>query len=460
MLSLAFHGAARTVTGSKHLLQVDGRKILVDCGLYQGEKGLRELNWQPFPFEPASLDAVILTHAHIDHSGLLPKLVAAGFEGRIFCTPGTLDLCRLVLPDAGRLQEEDARQANKHRYSRHDPALPLFTEADAYRAIAQLQPVGYERALTVAPGVQVDFLSAGHLLGSAYARIRIGGQQGTTVLFGGDLGRYGRPVLPDPVPVAHADYLLLESTYGDRSHAPDDDGEALAQVIHTTLKRKGKVIVPSFAVGRVEEVLYWIKRLEAERRIPVTPVYVDSPMAKEALRYYSQRLHELDPELRGNGRAVDVFATARFKVVQTVEESKQLTASKVPAVVVSSSGMATGGRVLHHLARALPDERNTVLFVGFQSAGTRGRDLVDGAREVRIHGQVVPVNATVARLDAMSAHADRDEILRWLRGFESPPRRTFLVHGEPTAMDTLAGTIGQTLGWDVSTPRLGEQVTL
>jgi metallo-beta-lactamase family protein len=460
MITLSFHGAARTVTGSKHLLEVDGRRVLVDCGLFQGQKALRELNWRELPFDPSTLDAVVLTHAHIDHSGLLPKLVAAGYEGRIFCTPGTLDLCRLVLPDAGRLQEEDARQANKHRYSRHDPALPLFTEADAFRAIAQLQPVGYERPIEIVPGIEVDFIPAGHLLGSAYARTRIGGSQGLTVLFGGDLGRYSRPVLPDPAPVSHADVLILESTYGNRVHPADDDGEALAQVIRSTVDRKGKVIVPSFAIGRVEEVLYWIKSLEDQKRIPVTPVFVDSPMAKEALRYYSQRLNELDDEMGEHGREVKIFATSRFKVIQSAEESKQLTASKIPSIVISASGMATGGRVLHHLARALPDARNTALFVGFQSEGTRGRQLVDGAREVKIHGQIVPVAATVARIDAMSAHADQLEILRWLRGFEKPPKTTVLVHGEPVAMDTLKRAIEDTLHWKVQTPNLGQTVTI
>jgi metallo-beta-lactamase family protein len=460
MPSLTFLGAARTVTGSKHLLEVDGRRVLVDCGQFQGRKDLRELNWQAFPFDPKGLDAVVLTHAHIDHCGMLPRLVAAGYEGRIFCTPGTLDLCRVVLPDAGRLQEEDARQANKHGYTRHAPAEPLFTEADAYRAITQLQPVGYERAIEVAAGVHVDFLPAGHLLGSAYARARVGGAEGRTILFGGDLGRYGRPVLPDPSPVAHADVLLLESTYGDRVHPADDGGEALAQLIRSTLERKGKLIVPSFAIGRVEEVLYWIKRLEDERRIPVAPVFVDSPMAKEALRYYSQRLNELDPEMGEHGREVKVFATARFKVLQSAAESKQLTASNIPAIVISSSGMATGGRVLHHLARALPDPKNTVMFVGFQAEGTRGRQLVDGAPEVKIHGRLIPVGATIARLDAMSAHADQQEILRWLGGFEQPPKHTFLVHGEPGAQETLKRAVEEQPGWNVHIPTRGETVAI
>lgn len=460
MSTLTFLGAAQTVTGSKHLLEVNGQRLLVDCGLFQGRKELRERNWTDLPVPADSIAAVVLTHAHIDHSGWLPRLVAAGFRGRIFCTPGTLDLCRLVLPDAGRLQEEDARQANKHGYTKHAPALALFTESDAYRAISQLQPFGYERPVEVIPGVEVDFLPAGHLLGSAYARMRIGGQQGLRVLFGGDLGRYGRPVLPDPTPVDAADVLLVESTYGDRVHDKDDDGHELEQVIKDAVARGGKIIVPSFAIGRVEEVLYWIKRLEEQKRIPVLPVYVDSPMAVDALRYYSERSNELDAELKGPGRAVKIFATTRFQTVQSVQQSKDLTASKLPSIVISASGMATGGRVLHHLARALPDPRHTILFVGYQAEGTRGRQLVDGAKVVKIHGIDVPVGAKVVKLDSMSAHADRDEILRWLGYFKQPPKMTYLVHGEPGPMAALQATITEKLGWKTHIPSLGETVTL
>ncbi len=455
MPTLTFHGAARTVTGSKYLLEVDGRRILVDCGQFQGRKDLRLLNWTQFPFDPKTLDAVVLTHAHLDHSGLLPRLVASGYKGRIYCTPGTLELCGLVLPDAGRIQEEDAKQANRHGYSRHAPAQPLFTENDALRALTLLQPIGYQKRFDLGAGMSFDFLPAGHLLGSAYVRIHA---KSGIVLFGGDLGRYGRPVLPDPHPVEQADVLLLESTYGDRLHPADDDGERLAEVIRTTIDRRGKVIVPSFAIGRVEEVLYWVKRLEEEGRIPVVPVYVDSPMALEALNFYSKRTDELDDEMSKRGRAVRIFATKRFTVTRSAQESKQITASKLPSIVISSAGMATGGRVLHHLADGLPDKRNTVVFVGFQAEGTRGRDLVNGATEVKIHGRSIPVNATVVRLDGMSAHADQGEIVRWLRGFKTAPTTTYLVHGEPASMEALKATIGSAMGWHVEIPQMNETV--
>ncbi len=460
MPSLTFLGAARTVTGSKYLLQVGDTRVLVDCGLFQGLKELRERNWQPLPVDAASINAVILTHAHLDHSGYLPRLVSQGFRGRIFCTPGTQEICRLVLPDSARLQEEDARQANRHGYSRHQPALPLYTGPDAYRALTQLQPVGYERPIPVAPGIQVEFINAGHLLGSAYARVTCDGLKEGPILFGGDLGRYGRPVLPDPMPVARAHFLLVESTYGNRIHEPDDDGERLAQIVRRTAERGGKVIVPAFAVGRVEEVLYWLRKLEQSKRIPILPVYVDSPMAIEALRYYGSRSNELDPDMRPTAGEVSRFSTERFQAVATPQQSKAVVASGVPAIVISASGMATGGRVLHHLVAALPNARNTVVFVGYQAAGTRGRALVDGVKTVKIHGQLVPVAAEIDRIDSMSAHADASEILRWLRNFEAPPSRTFLVHGEFDAMVALQQQIDRDLGWQTKIPEHLETVEL
>jgi len=458
MAELTFLGAARTVTGSKYLLEVDGTRVLFDCGLFQGLKELRLRNWDDFPVKASSIHAVVLTHAHLDHVGYLPRLVTQGFKGRAFCTSGTADLCRVVLPDAGRIQEEDARQANRHGYSKHTPALPLYTEVDAHRAITHLQPVGYEREFEVAPGVTVEFIPAGHLLGSAFVLVTLA--SGKRLLFGGDLGRYGRPVLPDPSPARQADIALVESTYGDRDHEVDDEGRGLAEVIRRTADRGGKLIIPSFAIGRVEELLYWIRKLEEDRTIPELPVFVDSPMAAEALKFYSARTSELDDDIRPGVKQMRAFATARFQVVASPQQSKELTASRKPAIVLSSSGMATGGRVLHHMAAALPNPRNTILFVGFQAAGTRGRKLVEGATDIKIHGEIVPVHAEVTKIDSMSAHADRGEILRWLRTFPAPPDQLFLVHGEPEPMDALKATITSQLGWGVETPAHLDRVTL
>ena len=460
MASLTFLGAAGTVTGSKHLLDLGDHRVLVDCGLFQGLKDLRLRNWAALPIDASRIDAVVLTHAHLDHCGYLPRLVAQGFKGRIFCTPGTRELCTLVLPDSAHLQEEDARTANRHGYSKHTPALPLYTSLDAARTLTRLQPVGYNRPVPVVPGVDVEFINAGHLLGSAYARLHVGGK---TILFGGDLGRYGRPVLPDPSPVPAADALLVESTYGDRTHPPDDDGVALAAIVNDAVKRGGKIIVPSFAIGRTEEVIYWIKRLEEQGRIPVLPVYIDSPMAAGALQFYRERVDELDPDLtQGNDgqKQVSIFATRRMTIVETVEQSKAVMHSPASAIVIAASGMATGGRVLHHLVAGLPDSRNTVMFVGFQGAGTRGRLLVDGAKQIKLLGQIVNVSAKIERLDSMSAHADAGEILRWLQGFTQPPKMTFIVHGEPAAAEALEKKIQSELKWPTHIAKYLERVEL
>jgi len=480
MINVTFLGAARTVTGSKYLVESNGARVMVDSGLFQGLKELRERNWMDLPVPPDSIDAIVLTHAHLDHCGYLPRLVARGFRGKVFCTQGTQDLCKIVLPDAGRLQEEDAAFANRHNFSKHKPALPLYTEVDAFRAVSQLQPCGYDRTMPVAAGIEVDFINAGHLLGSSYVRMRIDGR---TILFGGDLGRFGRPVLPDPTPVTGADYLLVESTYGDRVHEQDDNGTRLAEIVTETAHKGGKLVIPAFAIGRVEELVYWLRRLETANRIPVLPVFVDSPMAAAALARYTERVAELDPEMRpedGDDKAphdaaaphppevrriqamqereVCIFCTQRFRVIQTVEESKQLTASKIPSIVISSSGMAEGGRVLHHLKAALPDARNTVLFAGYQAAGTRGRRLVDGEKSIKIHGGWVPVAARIERIDSMSAHADSNEIMHWLGGFTQPPTRTFIVHGEPAAQDALGVRIKGQLGWEWHAPNHGERI--
>ena len=470
-VSLRFLGAAQTVTGSKHLLEVDGKRVLVDCGLFQGVKELRERNWQPLPIEAASIDSVVLTHAHLDHCGYLPRLVSEGFKGRVFCTSGTAELAKLVMVDAGKIQEEDADRANRKGYTKHAPALPLFTMEHAWQAVDRLQPVGYAYDIEPIPGVSMRFVNAGHLLGSGYARATIKALDNRVLLFGGDLGRFGRPVLPDPEPVEHADWLLIESTYGNRIHEDDDGGERLARIISETIDQNGKVIIPAFAIGRVEEVLYWIRELEEAKRIPVVPVFVDSPMAIDAMKLYSERLHELDADIseamqsarqrtvRGE-RTVCAFATQRFQTVSSAEQSKEVTRSRQPSIVISASGMATGGRVLHHMKATLPNGNNTILFVGYQAEGTRGRQLVDGATTTKIHGEIVPVNARIEKLDSMSAHADAGEIMRWLGHFKQPPARTFLVHGDHEPMMTLAARVRSELKWQVATPAWNEQVAL
>jgi metallo-beta-lactamase family protein len=460
MPSLTFLGAARTVTGSKYLLEVNDRRVLVDCGLFQGLKDLRQLNWQELPVPASSIHAVVLTHAHLDHTGYLPRLCAEGFRGRVFCTPGTADLCRLVLPDAGRIAEEDAHQANRHGYSKHSPALPLFTEADAYRALSRLQPVGFDRPVPATSGVTVRFVNSGHLLGSAFVVLQLDVDGGREVVFSGDVGRYNRPVLPDPLPIDHADTLLVESTYGDSTHESDPDASALARIVTDTVARGGRVIIPAFAIGRVEEVIYWLKKLEDEGRIPQVPVFLDSPMALEALKYYTERAGELDPDVRPAHGQVSAFMTRRFKSVATSRESAELASSRGPAIVISSSGMATGGRVLEHLKAALPDGRNSVLFSGFQAEGTRGRRLLDGEQEVKIHGEMVAVHAEIAQLRSMSAHADADELMRWLRGFTRPPKLTCVVHGEPQTAATFADRVHRELGWPVVVPEYSQTIEL
>ena len=453
MATLTFLGAARTVTGSKHLLEVDGQRILIDCGLFQGLKELRLRNWSPMPIPPETIDGVVLTHAHIDHCGWLPRLVSQGFKGPIYCTAGTADLCGLVLPDAAHLQEEDAKFANMRGYSKHQPALPLYTEADAAEALSRMRPAPFGKKVAVTDGFEVEFINAGHLLGSSYVKLTRSDKSSAGILFGGDLGRYSRPILPDPAPGVDADVLLVESTYGDRVHPNEDDGQALARIVTGTHARGGKVIIPAFAIGRVEELLYWLFKLEDERRLPQLPIYVDSPMAIKGIGFYQARTDELDKEIHAVRRKLP-----RFTAVNSGRESKALVENGRPAVIIASSGMATGGRVVHHLFAGLPDPRNTVLFVGFQAAGTRGRQLIDGAQHVKIFGQHVPVHARIEKIDGLSSHADAGEIIRWLRTFPRAPKVTYLVHGEIVAQDALRLRIAKELGWHVEVPLHGQKV--
>lgn len=452
MLSLTCLGGAGTVTGSKHLLAHGDTRLLVDCGLFQGLKNLRELNWQRLPTDPAGIDAVVLTHAHLDHSGYLPRLLRDGFSGRVHATAATCDVAALILRDSAWLQEKDAEFANRKGFSKHAPALPLYRVGDAERAIAAFAPAPLYRDVALPGGATLRLRRAGHILGAATAQIDLGGRR---IVFSGDLGRYGDAVMPDPEPVPEADYVVIESTYGDRRHDPADPVEALGTVIERTVARGGTVVVPAFAVGRAQSLIHHLWLLRRAGRLHNVPVYLDSPMATSA----TELLHA-HPDDHRLAPADYEAACAAVTCVRDVEASKALSANRYPKVIVSASGMATGGRVLHHIAAFAPDHRNTLLFSGFQAAGTRGRKLLDGAQETKVYGQWVPVRAEVAELPMLSAHADSDELLRWLSGFRRAPRRVFIVHGEPGASDALRVRIERELGWDAVVPRAQQAFAL
>ncbi|WP_068878729.1 MULTISPECIES: MBL fold metallo-hydrolase RNA specificity domain-containing protein [unclassified Phenylobacterium] len=439
MLSLTSLGGAGTVTGSKHLLQSQGRSLLVDCGLFQGQKALREQNWAPFPVDAAKLGGVVLTHAHLDHSGYIPKLVKEGFRERIVSTHATMELCDILLRDSGHIQESDADRANRYGYSKHKPALPLYGVRDAERALEFFSPAEVHKPLQLPGGARLVLRRAGHILGAATAELEWAGRK---VVFSGDLGRYDDEMMRDPEPVPEADYLLVESTYGNRRHEQTDSTEALGKAIERTIQRGGTVVIPAFAVGRAQALLYHIWKLKQAGRIGLVPVYLDSPMAIDASEMLCSHLddHRLTPEVCRAACAVATYT-------RDVEASKEITRNTMPKVIIAASGMATGGRVLHHLKAYGPDRRNLILFSGFQAAGTRGSALLGGAKEVKIHGQWIPIHAEVRNLPMLSAHADAEEILRWLGGFKRPPKRTFIVHGEPDASETLRTRIEGELGW-------------
>lgn len=455
--TLTFLGGAGTVTGSKYLMKAGGRELLLDCGLFQGLKALRERNRAVPPFDPQKLDCVVLSHAHLDHSGGLPLLAKSGFRGPIFCTPGTAALLEVLLMDSARLQEEDAARANRYGYSKHRPALPLFTQADAAQALQLLAKRPYGEPFSVGASGSVLFRRAGHILGSASVELQLGS---TRVVFSGDLGRWNRPIVRDPELVSRADVLLIESTYGDRVHSTASE-ETLVRVIGATAARGGVVVVPSFAVGRTQELIWTLRKLEDAGRLPALPVFIDSPMGAEVTRIYCEHPEDHDLEME---QIMDAkrcpLCCRQYHVVRSGEESKSLNGRAGPMVIIAGSGMATGGRVLHHLKHRLPDERNTVLLVGYQAAGTRGRSLQEGAKFLRIHGNDVQVQARIELVDGLSAHADRDELLRWARGFEVAPAQTWVVHGEPRASQALATHLHQELGWRSAVAEDGATVEL
>lgn len=451
-MEIRFLGATGTVTGSKYLVAAGSKKLLIDCGLFQGFKQLRLRNWEPLPIAPREIDAVILTHAHLDHSGYIPLLVREGFSGKVYCTPATRDLCRILLPDSGFLQEEDAAYANRHQFSKHAPALPLYTQGDAERSLRQFRTVDFGRDFDLGADLAFRFIPAGHLLGAAMVSLRM---NNTSLLFSGDLGRPNDLLMVAPSEVRQTDYLVIESTYGNRQHDPSDPKRALAAIINRTIARGGIIVIPAFAVGRAQAVLYLIHLLKAANEIPDIPVFLNSPMAAEATDLYCDHRgeHRLTPDqCRAMCRAA--------QVVNSVEESKRINGLKDPMILISASGMATGGRVLHHLKAFVSDERNMILFVGFQAGGTRGEAMVNGAKAVKIHGAYIPVRAEVATLENLSGHADADEIMTWLGHFERPPREAYITHGEPAAADALRHRIEEMLGWRCRIPDYLQNVAL
>lgn len=452
-ITLQFLGAAGTVTGSKHLVDTGRHRILVDCGLFQGFKLLRERNWAKFPIPPNEIDAVVLTHAHLDHSGYLPALVRDGFRGPIISTHATMELCQLLLPDSAHLMENDARYANEKGFSKHKPALPLYNGEDARRALDAFRTtVGFHELTPVVDDCSAIFRPAGHILGAATVELNCGGLR---IVFSGDLGRYDDDTMLDPEPVPSADYLLVESTYGNRLHDRRSPDEALEEVVTRTMRRGGTVVIPAFAVGRAQSLLHHLWKLKTANRIPDIPIFLDSPMAISA----TELLHRHIGEHRLSAEECDA-SCAIATYVREAEESKKLNGNPMPKIIISASGMATGGRILHHLKNYGPDSRNTIVLAGFQAGGTRGAALRDGAKELKIHGRYVPIRAEVVSLDMLSAHADREELLRWLGGFEAPPKMTFVVHGEAESSDTFRHSIEEKLGWAARVPEHLEKVEL
>jgi metallo-beta-lactamase family protein len=455
MPKITFLGAAGTVTGSKYLIEAGGKRLLVDCGLFQGSKELQQRNWNNLQVDPASIDWVLLTHAHIDHTGYIPRLVQNGYRGPIFSNAATNELCQLLLLDSAHLQEEDAQYAAKKNYSSHHPPLPLYTVAQAQTSLAQFREIPRADVFSISPEFSVRPHDAGHILGSSWLELTIteNGKQ-TLVVFSGDVGRYDQPILKDPESPTRADFLLCESTYGDRDHPTGSVPDELADVINRVAKRGGAIVVPAFAVGRTQTLMYYLRQLLEQKRIPALPVYVDSPMAINVTGIYVKHKEDHDADFvqqeeQGNRDPLNV---QNVHMTRAVEDSKKINDVAGPCIIISASGMATGGRILHHLAHRLPDSRSAVLLVGYEAEGTGGRALEDGAQYLRVHGQEVPVRAEIVKIDQLSAHAGRSELLRWLSGIKVPPRQTFLVHGEPNALESFHGAVTSKFNWPVTVP--------
>lgn len=466
MAKITFYGGVGSVTGSKYLLEHNGKKILVDCGLFQGDRELRERNWKDLPFDVGSLDAVIITHAHIDHTGFLPRLVKLGYNGPVFTSRATGDLLKILLPDSGRLQEEDADYRNRHQLTRHSPALPLYDENDAKDTLKLLRPVANDGvAVDICEDFRASFLVAGHIMGASLVLLEMSNARpdGSSVrfLFSGDLGHYDQPIVKDPATPPDCDYLMCESTYGNRLHGEVDSETQMAEIINEAAKRNGPILIPAFAVGRTQEVLYLIRELEEAKRIPVLPVVVDSPMAAQATQVYNRWNEEHDEEYVSIlSKKRHPLRTTSMTTTSSRDESKRVNDMRGARIIISASGMMTGGRVLHHAMRILPDENATLIFVGYQASGTTGRRIQDGEREVRIMKNWVPVRCHVEKAEGFSAHADWKAVIRWLEGLNSTPKTVFTTHGEPDAAAAMAQHIRDRFGWNVDVPQYEESVEL
>ena len=464
MAKLTFLGAAGTVTGSKYLVEAAGKKLLVDCGIFQGSPELSERNFRPLPVAPGNIDYCVLTHAHLDHCGWLPCVVRDGFHGPIFANQATIDLATISLKDSAHLQEEDAERAQRGaKHSNASDRQPLYTSEDIDPLLRLFKPMPRRGAFPLSPEFQFEIYDAGHILGSCTFGLTITEiVKKTLLVFSGDIGRYDQPILNDPATPPRADVLVCESTYGDRDHEPGDAASLLAEVVNRVAKRGGSIVIPAFAIGRTQTFMYYLRQLEDEQRIPRLPVYIDSPMALSATDLYVKYTddHDLDfSRLETNGDR-DPLNVHQFHLTRSVEESKGINNVKTPCIIISASGMVTGGRVLHHLAQRLPDAKNAVLLAGFQAEGTRGRALQEGAKLLHLFGQAIPVNAEVITLGQFSAHAGKSELVRWLSGMQAPPRKTWLTHGEPAAAQSLQAAIKEKFGWDVSVARYLDAVEI
>lgn len=453
---ITFDGAARTVTGSRHILTIGGKKTLVDCGLFQGPRETRDRNWLPFPFDVGDIERILLTHAHTDHVGLIPRLVNHGYSGPVHATPGTIALAKVALPDGGRLQEEEARYHNKHKTARNQPALSLFTESDAYAALRLFSPIHYFQPLQIPEGATARYLPAGHILGASHIEVTF--DDGVVLFVSGDVGRYDRPIIKDPTAVTRADYLVVESTYGDKLHIKEDTLAVLEEIINDAIEGSKTILVPSFAIGRTQELLWDIHLLIEQGRIGNIPIYVDSPMATETTLLYVSHAEDHDKEMKVHmAKGESPLRPDMVRFVRDRNMSKALNTATGPMMIIAGSGMVNGGRILHHMRHRIDDPSTTVLFTGYQAEGTRGRDLIEGADHIRIFGDEVPVHAQVRKLNSLSAHADRDELIRWMSSIDPAPKTTFLVHGDFDVQQSFKRTIVERLGWDVEIPAPGDK---